>query len=504
MKASLTKPLLVLLMGVLLEGPQAGLTNDAQSVVSNDTFNIYFPIVTNACNPGAPRSPSQVPYYRLRIELSTTSDWTELDFNDSTNILSLRLMAQVINPQPAELIQTQDGNILKLYQPPVQSDLQNISMTVDAAVTPTALDQPLALTIRKGVWNTTTVRISSVMGGQATLLQETSFTDEVQLFLVDLSSLKSTAPTVELIARYCPELWAFYYAWYLPIFNWMWWTNPKWTDLPLVRYASDDPTAIARQIDQAQSAGIDGFVYAWLGKDDWSSIPIDNNLKPFLDIAGAKHFSVAIYFGLIDPNLPHNVDDIYNALAYIIPTYGNHPAYKKVNGKPLIVIYQSGQINVDIWKSILARLHSQGLEASLWGMGYDLSNIEVFDGTHEYLPFNYPNLSRTYTWFGKAALNYSLLADSPTRKMWAAIVYPGSDNTPLVRELGIDLVYVPRDNGNTYRSSFEAALQSNADMIFLTSWNEYQENTQIEPSEMYGNQYFQITLEYAKKWKQKP
>ena len=34
-----------------------------------------------------------------------------------------------------------------------------------------------------------------------------------------------------------------------------------------------------------------------------------------------------------------------------------------------------------------------------------------------------------------------------------------------------------------------------------TSWNEWRENTYIEPSERYGDKYLRITREYVNKWK---
>ena len=47
----------------------------------------------------------------------------------------------------------------------------------------------------------------------------------------------------------------------------------------------------------------------------------------------------------------------------------------------------------------------------------------------------------------------------------------------------------------------EAALQSDPDWIFITTWNEWWEHTHIEPSEQFGDQYLQITREFADRWK---
>jgi hypothetical protein len=56
-------------------------------------------------------------------------------------------------------------------------------------------------------------------------------------------------------------------------------------------------------------------------------------------------------------------------------------------------------------------------------------------------------------------------------------------------------------DGEFYRSTFEAALQSDPDWIFITTWNEWWEHTHIERSEEFGDQYLQITREYAGRWK---
>jgi len=56
-------------------------------------------------------------------------------------------------------------------------------------------------------------------------------------------------------------------------------------------------------------------------------------------------------------------------------------------------------------------------------------------------------------------------------------------------------------DGEFYRSTFEAALESDPDWIFITSWNEWWEHTYIEPSELYGDQYLRMTREFARQWK---
>jgi hypothetical protein len=65
--------------------------------------------------------------------------------------------------------------------------------------------------------------------------------------------------------------------------------------------------------------------------------------------------------------------------------------------------------------------------------------------------------------------------------LWIAPVAPGFD----ARLVGGHTV-IPRREGETLRHSLGAAIASSPDAIGLISWNEFSENTHIEPSERYG------------------
>ncbi len=80
----------------------------------------------------------------------------------------------------------------------------------------------------------------------------------------------------------------------------------------------------------------------------------------------------------------------------------------------------------------------------------------------------------------------------------AGKVQPGYDERLIPGRQGL---FKEREGGAYYRATFEAALQSEPDWIFITSWNEWWEHTHIEPGERYGDLYLQITHEYVEKWK---
>ena len=60
-----------------------------------------------------------------------------------------------------------------------------------------------------------------------------------------------------------------------------------------------------------------------------------------------------------------------------------------------------------------------------------------------------------------------------------------------------------RDDGAFYRATFDSAVASNPDALFVYSFNEWVEGTYIEPGQKYGDAYMKLTREFAQRFKQK-
>jgi hypothetical protein len=58
-----------------------------------------------------------------------------------------------------------------------------------------------------------------------------------------------------------------------------------------------------------------------------------------------------------------------------------------------------------------------------------------------------------------------------------------------------------RQGGAFYRATFDAAVASSPDWLWVNSLNEWVEGTYIEPSEQYGDLYLQITGDLARRFK---
>jgi hypothetical protein len=76
------------------------------------------------------------------------------------------------------------------------------------------------------------------------------------------------------------------------------------------------------------------------------------------------------------------------------------------------------------------------------------------------------------------------------RGLWIAPAAPGFD----ARLVGGTSI-VERKAGQTLRTQLNTALQSFPDAIGLISWNEFSENSHIEPSHDHGNLYLKVLTE---------
>jgi hypothetical protein len=126
------------------------------------------------------------------------------------------------------------------------------------------------------------------------------------------------------------RVWAYYFGWY---------TNDSWgdgrlSDRPAASYDSRDAGVLGRQIDEAKSVGIDGFIMSWFGpKNDNLTHQVFNSL---LDQAGARGFKIGASLDLADSGYNATGAEVIQSLQYLIGDRANHGAYLRYDGKPVI------------------------------------------------------------------------------------------------------------------------------------------------------------------------
>ncbi|MGA2620973.1 MAG: hypothetical protein ABSF26_25400 [Thermoguttaceae bacterium] len=146
-----------------------------------------------------------------------------------------------------------------------------------------------------------------------------------------------------------PLLWAVYYAWYEtaagPHGRWSQWSDdksansnpkPKSRAQPLIGYYdSDDPGVVRWHIRLAKAAGIDAFLTSWWGDANISGAAFEKTILP---VAAEEHFKVALCSELAQ--FHHDVKVLSRQMADVLRRTKDNPAYLRVDGKPLVYLYQ--------------------------------------------------------------------------------------------------------------------------------------------------------------------
>jgi len=270
---------------------------------------------------------------------------------------------------------------------------------------------------------------------------------------------------------------AFYYPWF-PTGSFQ---SGVWYDRPASAYATDDPTSVATMVDQAQSAGINGFIVSWNGSD------ISAQRLDLLEQVAATRpgFSIATYLELAELQELHGGHtDIaaIEAAAIAALSRSTEASYLKVGDRPVLFVYGTWTLLPDVWQTVMTDLANQGYHPFVIG---DSANPDFsFDGFHIYNPNNMDagNL-RSYDWTAARRLRIPhVLHPEIPQQLWAATVSPGQ-NTVGRHGTG---TYRPREDGLRYDQTWSAALASSPDWVLITSWNEWFETTQIQPSQNAG------------------
>jgi hypothetical protein len=213
-------------------------------------------------------------------------------------------------------------------------------------------------------------------------------------------------------------------------------------------YSSDDPRVLNGQMRDIAQSGVDEVVSSWWGRGSLE----DRLLPAVIKAAKTRGMQVAVQ---VEPYPGRTVDSVGADLVYI-RSLGIRDVY----------IYRSNDFAAEDW----TRLTRQPLGLRLFGQtnlvrfaanagftGFYTYDIVIYDGSK-------------FDRYCRQARSLGILC--------APSVGPGYDATIATADTHVK----GRLYGETYDSMWNAALHAGADMVTITSYNEWGEGTQIEPA----------------------
>jgi hypothetical protein len=286
-----------------------------------------------------------------------------------------------------------------------------------------------------------------------------------------------TAPIVGMVpapARVTPEVAAFYYPWYAsePVDGeWRHWEgNSKVPPGDVAAnfypqrgaYSSSDPAVLQAHMAEMAQAGVDLVVTSWWGRGSFE----DDRLPEVLLAATNAGIRVAVHH---EPYPGRSLSTIAADVAYF-----------KGLGIRDVWMYNAQGFAAAAWAPVRAamgadvRVMAQSGNPSQMKSG-DFSvfaRTAGFDGIYTYDAVRFAP-SEFACVCGSARQNGLLCAPSVSPGYTASRLKPS------------DTQFVARDNGGRYDATWAGALDARADVVSITSYNEWHEGTQIEPAVPY-------------------
>jgi hypothetical protein len=197
-------------------------------------------------------------------------------------------------------------------------------------------------------------------------------------------------------------------------------------------------------------------------------------------IADQENFKLAIIYESLDfDRNPLPVEQVDADLHYFIDRYAGERVFR-IFEKPMIIWSGTWKYSVEAIQSV-----TQDTGEDLYILASE-KNVEDYQrvaklvhGDAYYWSSVNPD---THSGYPEKLVNMAE-AIHQNGGIWIAPAAPGYDS----RLVGGTTV-VDRKNGETLRTQLEAALQSEPDAIGIISWNEFSENSHVEPSHNYGRQ----------------
>jgi len=263
-------------------------------------------------------------------------------------------------------------------------------------------------------------------------------------------------------------------------------------------YSSTDPATVDRQMGEIAGTGVDVVVVSWWGPQDRR-----DRATPLILDAAERH-GLRVTF-LLEPAYA-SAAEARSWIVHVVDTYGGHPAFyrsARQGGRPLFYTFaplkfEASSLSFGIQPEEWAQVLTPGGSRTIRGTRYDsavVAHVEVslfvhlaaqagFDAVNNYFASGSVTLPGTDVGITVSG-DVNTWPDLRERAQREGLdFYPSVG--PGYKDLRIrpGNVAATRDrrNGAYYAAMVDAACRTRPSVISITSYNEWHEGTQIEPT----------------------
>jgi glycoprotein endo-alpha-1,2-mannosidase len=215
-------------------------------------------------------------------------------------------------------------------------------------------------------------------------------------------------------------------------------------------YSSSDRLVVGEQMDEVRGAGIDEVAVSWWGRGSQE----DDRLPAVIAAAHADGLAVAAH---LEPYAGRSVSSTVADVAYL-----------RGLGIRTFYVYRALELPIVDWGAAQLSLHAGGTRVLAQTNLVGAAAAAGFDGIYTYDIVTYGG------WMFSRLCNQA----HAVGLLCAPSVGPGYD----ARRGSGDPVVKRRRHGKTYDAMWRAAITAHANVVTITSYNEWHEGTQIEPA----------------------
>jgi hypothetical protein len=304
---------------------------------------------------------------------------------------------------------------------------------------------------------------------------------------------------------------------------------------------SADPATAATAIAQANQAGVDFFAMDWWPLNNWTGRPLadrqaeDNNVSAFLKAPNINKIKFCMLYETYaldfdsanesTPVTPAMEREFDADMLHFATTYFNNPSYLRLHGRPVVVLYLTRTLTGNVtqmmsrarallaahgynpyfigdeifWRVTKPQLPATGSPLTTQPQAARIEDFDAITSYSLYFGGNDPSLGPAHDFVGYpgrttiAADEHNLMKTYSQATGAKVPVIP--DITPGFNDRGVRLSTnhpaQPREwlpgagtastLDNLFRKSAVPTLDARAPIIFVTAWNEWNEDSGVEP-----------------------